>query len=368
MRAIVSGGRTGGHLIPGISLYEEIKKRNIDCRYVMSAFDLNYPVTGRIGEKDRFLLPLKSLSRKISLKTPVYLYKILVSFIKIFGLIKKYNPDFIAITGGYISNPVALSAVILRKPLYIIEQNSVAGITNRFYSVFSRMIFTSFPDTQKVPSSKTIFTGNPTLHHEKIDREKARKFFQIGNFERIVGVTGGSQGSRVINECISDLLPVLLKNRIGIIWSIGSVEYKRLMQNNLIDKLKNDYSNARIYQFIERMDAFFSAVDCVISRAGASSITECIYHEIPLVMVPIKNSPDNHQEKNALYITSNGGGIKIGEDDLTHSLLIEQLNLMLKNLEFYKNNMKAINSSRPERPERDIVDRILADIFGIKCI
>src|SRR5271157_4062631 len=122
MRAVISGGRTGGHLIPGISMYREIKSRNINCRYIMSSFDLNYPVVEIVEKGDRYLIPLKNMSRKLSIKTPVYIIKILLTFFRVLWHIRKFNPDFIVITGGYISNPVALSAVILRKPLYIIEQ------------------------------------------------------------------------------------------------------------------------------------------------------------------------------------------------------------------------------------------------------
>ncbi len=366
MKAVVSGGRTGGHLIPGISLYEELKKRNIGCRYVMSAFDLNFPVASRISEEDRFFLPLRNMSRKLSLKTPLYILKILASFFKIFGLFRRYNPDFAVITGGYISNPVALSGVILGKPLYIIEQNSVAGITNRFYSPFSRKVFTSFPETKNVPPQKIVFTGNPSIHHNKLDRLKAREFFQAVNYDPVIGVTSGSQGSRRVNECIIEILPGLLQKNIGIVWSAGSVEYKRMDEAGAIDRLRNDFPNIRIYQFIERMDAFFSAVDCAISRAGASSITESINYELPLLLIPIRNSPDNHQENNALYIEDNGGGIIVREDGLNPSALTASLFKIIDNLPFYRKNMAVLNSKRPPKPEIEIIDRILADYFGMK--
>lgn len=365
MRVLISGGRTGGHLIPGISMYREFKTRKIDCRYVMSVFDLNYPVTGIVEPDDRYLLSLKNMSRKLSIKTPVYIFKILFTFFKILIRIRKFNPEFILITGGYISNPVALSAVILGKPLYIIEQNSVAGITNRFYARFARRIFTSFPDTKKIPAKKSVFTGNPSLFHEIISRDEARSFFNLGVSDRVVGITSGSQGSKIINDCVIGMLPVLLKNNISVIWSVGSVEYKKMLAGNRIEPLKNQYPNLRIYQFIEKMDYFFSAADCLISRAGASSISEFIHYGKPSLLVPIKNSPDGHQALNAFYITSNNGGVMINEDVLTPDVMSERLFQMLENLPYYIENILKISSGRPPDPEKVIADKIFADYPGV---
>ncbi len=365
MKALISGGRTGGHLVPGIAVYKEIKKRNIECRYVMSAFDLNYPIVSKVDEKDRILLQLKNMSRRLSLKTPLFVIKILISFFKIFRLIKKFNPDMIVITGGYISNPVALAAIILRKPLYIIEQNSVAGITNRLYSPFARKIFTSFPGTKKIPAKKAVFTGNPSLYYELQTKTKSKSFFQIDQFATVIGITSGSQGSRIVNDCVQGIFPMLLEKKIGVIWSAGSVEYNKLLQENKLEDIQSKYPNIRVFQFIERMDYFFSAADCVISRAGATSISECIHYECPPILIPIKNSPDNHQLLNAGYIASNSGGIIIEEDSLTPDYLFKEVSLLLKNASSYKENMKKINSSRPQRAEKGIVDIIIADQFGL---
>jgi UDP-N-acetylglucosamine--N-acetylmuramyl-(pentapeptide) pyrophosphoryl-undecaprenol N-acetylglucosamine transferase len=362
MRAVISGGRTGGHLIPGISMYREIRRRNIGCLYVMSSFDLNFPVAEIVEKADRYLLPLKNMSRKLSLKTPVYIFKILAAFFNVFWHIKKFKPDFILITGGYISNPVALSALVLGKPLYIIEQNSVAGVTNRFYAPFSRKIFTSFPVTGKIPRKKTVFTGNPSLFHKTISSEEAKKFFDLTGFKHIVGITSGSQGSRAINECVISILPDLLKNNIGVIWSAGSVEYKKLDTEGLSAL----YPNLRIYRFIERMDAFFCASDCIITRAGASSISEIINYKKPSILIPIKNSPDNHQALNAFYLTSNNCGIAIDEDELSPESLRENLLKMLENLPYYIEKTGRICRERPQIPENVIADNIIADFEALQ--
>lgn len=333
MKIIVSGGRTGGHLIPGIAIYKELKNRDIQTHYVMSTFDLKYPVTSNVEETDRVLLDVKNISRKISFKTPFYLVKILLSFFKVFKIIKDFNPDVTIITGGYISNPIALSSILLGKPLYIVEQNSVSGITNRFYARFAEKVFTAFPITKKIPDNKAVLTGNPSIFNEKLDKKKARRYFNIDNYENIIGIIGGSQGSKVINNIILELLPWFIENNTGVLWSLGSVDYKRMEENGKIKEISELYQNVKLFQFIEKMDYFYSAVDLIISRAGATSISEFIKFEIIAIMVPIKNSPDDHQYLNARFLSDENAGFIIEEDDLNKQNLIKTIDFIIINHE-----------------------------------
>lgn len=363
MKILVSGGRTGGHLVPGIALYTELNKRNIDTSYVMSEFDLKFPITARVNEKDRILLELKSISRKLSWKTPFYIWKIFRSFLSIFGVIRKLNPAAVIITGGYISNPVALSAIILGKPLFIIEQNSVAGITNRMYGIFARKIYTSYEKTLKIPQNKAVLTGNPSIFKDKIDRKTARDSFQMGAYKTVVGVTGGSQGSRVLNEAVLKIADVLKEKGVGLIWSVGSVEYKKWEAEGKIKSIGDRYPNIRLYQFIERMDAFFSSLDLVISRAGATSISEIIHYEVPALFIPIKNSPDNHQYLNAKFLEDHKAAIILEEDALNPEILRKTLTSLENDLSAMGRNIHSLKEGFFQgKPEEVIIDSVLAEI------
>ncbi len=361
MKILVSGGRTGGHLIPGIAVYEELKKRGIECRYVMSTFDLNFPITSKIDAGDRILLDIKNISRKLSLRTPLYIFKILLAFLRVFRIIKDFNPDRIFITGGYISNPVALSSIILRKPLYVAEQNSVAGITNRFYSVFAKKIFTAFPYTKKIPVEKSILTGNPSIFKVKIDKTEAKRFFSLEQYKLIVGITGGSQGALKINNAVLEALPYFFENGIGLIWSAGSVDYKRMDEAGKIKEINERFLNVRLYRFIEKMNLFFSSIDLVISRAGATSISEFIHFEVPAILIPIKNSPDNHQYLNAGLLSDNGAGRILEEDSLTKVCFIEFIEEMIKNIDQYKYKINLLKLKHfLNSPEKLISDQLSA--------
>lgn len=357
VKCIISGGKTGGHLIPGIAVYETFKKRGFEVVYILNSTDVRFPVVTKIAEEDRIYLDISSISRKLSFKTIVYIFKLLSAFVKIFGKIISFNPDFVVITGGYISNPVALSSVLLLKPLYILEQNSVAGITNRFFSLFARKIFTSFETTLKIPYRKSEYAGNPILCHKRISRIEARQFFGVDIYEKVIGIISGSQGARFINSILLQVLPELEKRNTGVIWSAGVSEYNRLNENGELESIKS-CRNIKIFPFIEEMNYFYSAIDIVISRAGATSISEIIYFNVPGLFIPIKNSPDRHQELNASFLVNKGVAFMINEDEMDEKILLSSIEKLFSDIEFFRENFK--NFKKPKKlPQEFIADEII---------
>lgn len=358
MKIVISGGKTGGHLVPGITLYEESLRRNIRAFYIMSATDLKYPVSSRVKKQDRYLLELKDISRKLSWKSPLYVLKILISFFRIFGVVFRFRPDAVIITGGYISNPVALAAVLLRIPLFIAEQNSVAGVTNRFYAPFARKVFVNFPTTGKIPPEKAVLTGNPTLFRNTPVRSAARRFFRVEKYKKVIGISGGSQGSLKINNAIVKILDYCLKNGIGVIWSLGSVDYLRFETNGMLKELKK-YPNVRFYRFISRMDLFLSCVDLVISRSGATSVSEYIQYGVPSLLIPILKSPDDHQRLNAQFLVRNSCGKIIPENQLDERTLIDGIRKILAGKAGYRKSLGILRRKYYLEPaEKRILDEI----------
>jgi UDP-N-acetylglucosamine--N-acetylmuramyl-(pentapeptide) pyrophosphoryl-undecaprenol N-acetylglucosamine transferase len=353
MKILIAGGGTGGHLIPGIALYEEFKSRNIECRYVLRSIDLRYEVASRIQKHDRIEIEISGVSRRLSLKTPIYILKLARVFFKTFRLIRKFKPDAIIITGGYVSNPSALSALLLRKPLFILEQNSVAGVTNRAYSRFARTIFTAFPDTKRLKSKQVVRVGTPSIFKGEIPQSEARKFFNLERYKRIVGVTGGSQGAMVINDAVFEILSLLNDKGIGVIWSVGAVDYERV--ESKIDSVSENLPNLRYFRFIERMDAFFCASDCVISRGGATSIAEIIRYKTPSILIPIANSPDNHQYLNCLYLRNADAGTIIEENELSSQTLFSNILQTLKSADKIRENLKNLALDNPAKKIADLI-------------
>jgi len=346
IRCIVSGGKTGGHLVPGIAIYEFFKEKEFDVKYILNDRDVKFPIVNRIAVEDRIFLSISSISRRFSLKTIFDVLKIFFAFIKIFGKILRFNPDFVVITGGYVSNPVALSTIILFKKLYILEQNSVAGVTNRFYAHFAKKVFTSFEKTLKIPEKKAFYTGNPILFSEKPSLKESREFFKFPFDAKVVGIISGSQGARVVNEVALKILPILKEKNIFVVWSVGAIEYERL-------KLEKLEENVKIFPFIERMDYFYTAVDIVISRAGATSISEILYFKVPSIFIPIKKSPDNHQYINASKLVEKNVALILEEDLLNENNLFLTVEKMLLNIDFYRNNFK--NFPNEKRLPQEII-------------
>ncbi len=359
MRVLISGGGTGGHLTPGIALYEECKQRGMECRYVLRDVDMRYTMCERIDVNDRILVHIQGMSRKISLRTIIHIFKLISAFFQIFRSIRHFRPDFILITGGYVSNPVAFASLLLRCPLYMTEQNSVAGTTNRFYSRYSKRVFTTFPDALKLRTTAITHTGNPTIFSPQAAIGESRKFFGVEKFSKVVGISGGSQGAQVINNCIMSLLDKFKKEKIAVIWSLGAVEYQRLVDSGSVAQIEKDYPNVKAYRFIEKMEHFFTASDLVISRAGASTISELILFKKPSLLIPILNSPDDHQKLNALYLVKNKASLMLEEPQLNQETM--WLNV-LSILDTAQNFSTALESLQMPRPAQKIIETILSEL------
>lgn len=360
MKILLSGGGSGGHLIPGIALYEEFRTRpGIELRYVLREQDMKYTVASRIAESDRMFVDIQGVSRKLSLKTPLHLLKLWKAFRQVRKRIRAWNPDAVVITGGYVANPVALTARLLRKPLFIVEPNSVAGATARFYAPRAEAVFTSMPSVGKLRTRTVIRTGNPSIFKDPVPKPEALKFFGLENFKTVIGVMGGSQGAKMINNLLAEILPELAKDGTGVVWSVGAVDYDRLEKDGTLAGIAAKYPGVKAFRFIDRMDAFFSACDCVVNRAGVTTIAEMIRFAVPSLLIPIKNSPDDHQRLNARYLAATGGSVMLGEDDLNAGTFLEGIRGVLANAGRMR---EALAGELPEAPAKRIAGEVLKRI------
>lgn len=357
MKLLISGGGSGGHLIPGIALYEEFASRgNVELKYVLREQDMKYTVAGRIIEADRMFVNIQGVSRKLSLKTPVYILKLLGAFRQVFRSIKIWNPDAVLITGGYVANPVALSARFLRKPLFIVEPNSVAGATCRMYAPRAKAVFTVFPQTLKLRAREIIRTGNPSIFKDASPRKDACKYFGLDAGSPIVAVLGGSQGAKAINNSLAAALPEFAKRGWQVIWGVGAVDFDRLEKDGTLARVTKEFPGVKPYRFIDRMDSLFSACDVVVNRSGVTTITEMIHFGTPSVLIPIKNSPDNHQYLNAKFVSDAGGAVMLQEDDLTPESFVASVETAMKDSKRMRESLLAM---KPESPAKRIADEVM---------
>ncbi|MDK2818696.1 MAG: UDP-N-acetylglucosamine--N-acetylmuramyl-(pentapeptide) pyrophosphoryl-undecaprenol N-acetylglucosamine transferase [Spirochaetota bacterium] len=356
MKVLIGGGGTGGHLVPGIALYKEFAKHNVELLYVLSDRDKAYDIFELLKSDERICVSLTGISRRLSISTIKQLFSIFNAWRQVFKKIKQFNPDFMVITGGYLSNIVALSALLMRKPLYILEQNSVAGITNRFWAHFAKNIFTTFPSPKFIPLHKEIYTGNPLLYKELLSLEESCALLELSSSTKpIIGISGGSQGSQIINNLVLKIIPFLIEKGYQIVWSLGTKEYERFDKENLLSSLDPYQENIKIYRFITRMDAFWSASRLVLARSGAGTVSESLLFRTPSLFIPIFQSPDNHQYLNAKFLKDMSCAEILEEPTLTEQKLLEIIIMMMSNQEYYHNNFFI----REEDPASTIVSFLL---------
>ena len=324
LKFILSGGGTGGHIYPAIAIANELKKRFPEAEFLF------------VGAKDKMEMQkvpqagyaikglwIAGLQRKLTLQNALFPIKLLSSLWESRKILKSFKPDVVIGTGGFASGPLLNVANSLNIPTLIQEQNSYPGITNKLLSKKAAKICVAYENLERFfPKEKMILTGNP-VRQDLIDvsskREEAIAFFKLDPKKKTLLVLGGSLGARRINQLIEKELQGLLSQKIQIIWQCGKLY--------LDDYSKYNSAQVQVVAFIERMDLVYAAADVVISRAGASSVSELCIVGKPVIFIPSPNVAEDHQTKNAQAIVDKKGAIMIKESALEDefSIVLEAL-------------------------------------------
>lgn len=312
-RFIISGGGTGGHIYPAIAIANELKTRFQDAEFLFVGAKNRMEMT-KIPQAGYEIegLWISGLQRKLSLKNLAFPLKLIHSLNKSRQIIKKFNPDVVIGTGGYASAPLLKAASNKNIPCLIQEQNSVAGITNRWLAKSVSRICVAYERMEKYfPASKIKLTGNPVrqdLITNEISKEEAQEKWKLKSDKLTLLVLGGSLGARAINEFIANQLAFFEKNQMQILWQCGSIYYQ---------KYKNhDSESVKVLAYIDEMNAAYAMSDLIISRAGALSVSELCLVGKPVIFVPSPNVAEDHQTQNAKVIAHNNAAILIKENEL----------------------------------------------------
>ena len=321
---ILSGGGTGGHIYPAVAIANELKSRFPNAEFLfVGAKDkmemqkvpkAGYPIIG---------LWIAGLQRKLTLQNALFPIKLIDSLWKSRQIIKQFKPDVVIGTGGFASGPLLQMANMLNIPTVIQEQNSFPGITNKLLSKKANTICVAYENLERFfPKEKMILTGNP-VRQDIIDieskREEAIEYFDLVANKKTVLVLGGSLGARRVNQLIEKELDRILSQNVQIIWQCGKLyfeEYKKYISDDV-----------QVLPFIDRMDLVYAAADTIISRAGASSVSELCIVGKPVIFIPSPNVAEDHQTKNAKSIVDKKGAIMLKESELDSqfSLVLESL-------------------------------------------
>ena len=322
-RFIISGGRTGGHIYPAVAIANELKSRFPEAEFLF------------VGAKDKMEMQkvpqagyaikglwISGIQRKLTLDNAMFPFKLLSSMWNSFRIIKSFKPDVVIGTGGFASGAVLKVASMLNIPTVIQEQNSYPGITNKLLAKKANKICVAYENLEQFfPKDKMILTGNPVRQDliEVADKKEAIAYFNLDANKKTLLVLGGSLGARRINQLIEKELQGLLSQKVQIIWQCGKLY--------LEDYSKYNSAQVQVVAFIERMDLVYAAADVVISRAGASSVSELCIVGKPVIFIPSPNVAEDHQTKNAQAIVDKKGAIMIKESALEDefSIVLEAL-------------------------------------------
>lgn len=342
-RAIVSGGGTGGHIFPAIAIADEIKRRNPDAEilFVGATGKMEMEKVPAAGYKIEGL-EIVGLKRKFALSNFVLPFKIIKSVMKARKIVKQFNPEIVVGVGGYASGPTLKAASMLNYPTALQEQNAFAGKTNKLLAKKAKVICVAYEGLEAVfPKETIVMTGNPT-RKDMVDikgkESEGHDYYHLDPKKKTILIIGGSLGARTLNESVVEHLKSLQESNVQVLWQCGKLYF---------EKLKNELANLEVVnveagekegelnlgtikmvQFISRMDLAYAVADVVVSRAGASSVSELCIVGKPAILVPSPNVAEDHQTKNAMALVNKNAAVLVKDVEAKKNLIPEVLSLI----------------------------------------
>lgn len=332
-RIIISGGGTGGHIYPAITIYRELKKLvDAEFLYVGTSEGLEATIVPREGIPF-VTLPVQGLQRKLSMDTFVTLGKSVTSLWKAQSIISDFKPHVVIGTGGYVCGPVLMAAAMRGIPTLVQEQNVIPGITNKLLSRFADIVAVGYEEA--VPyfskAKRVVYTGNPVRSDViGVSREEGRQHFSLGDHDFMVLVAGGSRGARSINNAMLDVHNYF-KDRAGlkIVHATGEGEYRRICDALHVAEGNEYSSSSHIVPYLHDMPIAISAADLAIFRSGAIGLAELSVRGIPSILIPYPYAAEDHQTFNAQAFVNAGAAHMIVDKLLTGKELIDEIEFFL---------------------------------------
>lgn len=326
INVIISGGGTGGHIYPAIAIANALKaeKPLVNILFVGALGKMEMEKVPKAGYKI-IGLPITGIQRSLSFENLKFPFKLIKSMLLARKIIKDFKPNIAIGVGGYASGPLLLMANNMGVPTLIQEQNSFAGITNKYLAKKARAIFVAYTGMEKFfPENKIIFTGNPVrsdILDISLKKSEGLAHFGLNKNGTTLLIIGGSLGAKTINESINNGLQSLIDVDFQIIWQTGKL---------YIDKAKKateGIENIYVSDFIYEMDLAYASADIVISRAGALSVSELCLAAKPSILIPYPFAAEDHQTANALNLVEQMAAIMIKDTDAKNQLIDQVIDL-----------------------------------------
>ena len=362
VRIIISGGGTGGHIFPAVSIANALKKQHPDTEILFVGAEGRMEMQRVPAAGYRIIgLPVAGFDRKHLLKNIGVLVKLVRSQLKARKIIKDFKPHAAVGVGGYASGPTLKVAGSMGIPTLLQEQNSYAGVTNKLLAKQAAKICVAYEGMERFfDKNKIILTGNPVrqnLLDTKLSREEAVRSFGLDTTKKTVLIIGGSLGARTINRCVLQGLEKIKASGVQFIWQTGKF---------YIDEAKAAVRQAGelpmlyVTDFIADMATAYRAADLVISRAGAGSISELCLLEKPVILVPSPNVAEDHQTKNALALVNKDAALYVKDSEAADKLLDEAVKAVNQS-----ETLKKLSTNIAKLAFRDSADVIAAEVYKL---
>ncbi|SEI82409.1 UDP-N-acetylglucosamine-N-acetylmuramylpentapeptide N-acetylglucosamine transferase [Alkalibacterium gilvum] len=369
MRILVTGGGTGGHIYPALALMNRMKELNKDIEFLYVGTHRGLEST-IVPEQGYTFEPLEVEGFKRSMNIKGILYNLntlklfLTSIFKAKQIVKKFKPNVVIGTGGYVSAPVCYAAAKLKVPTIIHEQNSVVGLTNKFLARYASAIAICFPEAREqfgANQDKVVYTGNPRAQEvsEYVKTDVLKKY-NLKPHKPTVLIFGGSRGALKINEAVLKSGSQLMNKEYQTLFITGKQHYSSIVEEwrkrESIDL--NRLDNIQIVPYINNLPKVFASVSLVISRSGATTLAELTSLGIPSVLIPSPNVTEDHQTKNAQSLVDNGAALMIEETDLNENEFIEKIDFLM-NSTFERDKMSQASKELGKPNASDLIINVI---------
>ncbi|MBW2962634.1 undecaprenyldiphospho-muramoylpentapeptide beta-N-acetylglucosaminyltransferase [Mesonia aestuariivivens] len=354
LKFILSGGGTGGHIYPAVAIADELKRRHPNAEFLF------------VGAQDRMEMQkipqagyqieglwISGIQRKLTLQNLAFPFKLFSSLRKSRKIIKNFQPDVVVGTGGFASGPLLKVANQKNIPTVLQEQNSFAGITNKWLANQANKICVAYAGMENFfPKEKIKFTGNP-VRQDLIEiahkENEAQAFFKLVPNKKTILILGGSLGAKRINELVEANLTYFEENSLQVVWQTGKLYFEKYK--------KYQSKTIQVHEFLNRMDLAYSAADIIISRAGAGSVSELCMVAKPVLFIPSPNVAEDHQAKNALSLVKEDAALMLKETQLEEKFQ-QEFSALLNSATLQQKLATNILTLAKPNATKDIVDEI----------
>jgi len=352
LKILFGAGGTGGHIIPALAIAHELAFRGWEIAFIGNKNSMEQSIVEKHGYAFT-PIHVQKIYRRFTLRHIMFPFLFVASISKSLSCVRRYHPDAILCTGGYVSGPVAIAAKLLNYIIYFQDGNSFPGLTTRLMSGAAKHIFIASDAARRhLKSADCILTGNPLLKYEPLDKTGIDwNSLNLHKNTIKLFIIGGSQGSSIINKVIGDCVPELLEQGIELIWQTGKAHLQDISEKY------SDKPGLHMFGFTDRMSEFYQMADLAIARAGALSIAELEEHRVPTIFIPLPSAAENHQYKNAITQQQKGLGTVLEQKLLSRQSLLEAIKEIIANRDEFANKLASLPPNDATSQIADIIER-----------